>query len=175
MAPFPVDPVSAFMLPVRRITKVHKQSSGTKLSKQAAIAITVIVAVFLIAAITLSIIMQRRRKARGRANKHRSTVPGYSTDNSGGLYGGTPGYFAGTQLNGQGSQEKHPVGAGGAGHGYGEYGRNSTDGYGGRDHGGGQAEAAPYYADAQGPDYGRASYEMPQRPPLTFNPSPAQV
>lgn len=158
MAPFLVDPVSTFMLPVRRkakkVTKI--KSSGTKISKNAAIAIAVIAAVFVVAAIIFSIIQQRRRKAR--ANKHSSTVPGYSTDNSGGLYGGTPGYFAGggggqQQMNGQ---EKPAMGGdGGAGHDY------------------GQGEAASYYADSQYA-HGLGGAQMPQRPPMAFNPSPAQ-
>ncbi|KAG6355722.1 hypothetical protein INS49_003686 [Diaporthe citri] len=189
MAPFLVDPVSTFTLPERRKTKIHKtsHSSGSKLSKPAAIAIAVVVAVVLIAAIVASIIIQRRRKARSRANKHSSTLPGFSTDNGGGLYGRMPSYYAGSrdgggqhQLHGgEAAQEKHPAGD------YGDYGRASSSGYRVGDGGGGQGAAAEYYAMAgggggggggvQGQDYGRGSYEIPQRPPLAFNPSPAQV
>lgn len=187
MAPLLIDPVSTFTLPERRKTKIYKttHASGSKLSKPAAIAIVVVVAVVLIAAIVLSIIMQRRRKAKNRANKHSSTMPGYSTDSSAGLYSQTPGYLAGNrdgggqqqQLHGDNAQEKHPAG--------GDYG----SGYRGGDGGGGQGAAAEYYAESeyalaggrgaggvQGRGYGRGgSYEMPQRPPMAFNPSPAQV
>lgn len=183
-----MDQVSTFTLPERRKTKIHKttHSSGSKLSKPAAIAIVVVVAVVLIAAIVLSIIMQRRRKARNKANKHSSTMPGYSTDSSAGLYSQTPGYLAGNrdgggqqQLHGDVAQEKQPAGGD-----YGDYGRASSSGY----RGGGQGAAAEYYAESeyalagggggggvQGRGYGRGSYEMPQRPPMAFNPSPAQV
>lgn len=188
-----MDPMSTLTLPERRKTKIYKtsHSSGSKLSKPAAIAIVVVVAVVLIAAIVVSIIMQRRRKARARADKHSSTLPGFSTDNGdGGLYGRMPSYYAGSrdgggqqqqqqqQLHGDAAREKHSAGD------YGEYP--------GGDGGGGQGAAADYYAESQleyaqaggggglgvqGRDYGRGSYEMPhvQRPPMAFNPSPAQV
>lgn len=187
MAPFIVDTVSTFTLPERRKTKIHKTShSSGKLSKPAVIAIVVVVAVVLIAAIVVSIIMQRRRKARNRANKHTSTLPGFSTDNGAGLYGRMPSYYAGSrdggqQLQGEAGQETHPAGN------YGDYGRTSSSGYRGGDGDSGQGAAAAYYAESehalaagggggvQGRDYGRGSYEMPQRPPMAFNPSPAQV
>ncbi|KAJ0118673.1 hypothetical protein J7T55_012927 [Diaporthe amygdali] len=184
MAPFIVDPVSTFILPLRRKSKIShttSHSTGSKLSKPAAIAIVVVVAVILIIAIIASILVQRRRKAKSKANKHNSTVPGYSADNSGGLYGGTPGYFAGRngqQFNEEGAQEKQSMDPTGY---QGEYGRTSTSGYRGVDHGG-QGAAASYYAESQyaqhgvqGQSYGRGSHEMPQRPPMAFNPSPAQV
>lgn len=187
MAPFLVDPVSTFTLPERRKTKIYKttHSSGSKLSKPAAIAIVVVVAVVLIAAIVVSIIMQKRRTASARANKHTSTLPGFTADNDDGLYGRIPSYFAGSRDGGQqphgdaAPQEKHPAG------GYGGYGRTSSGEYRGGDNDNGPGEAAEYYAmsasdgvggGVQGQDYGRGSYEMPhvQPPPMAFNPSPAQ-
>lgn len=191
-----MDPVSTLTLSERRKTKIYKtsHSSSSKLSKPAAIAIVVVVAVVLIAAIVVSIIMQRRRKARSRADKHSSTLPGFSADNGdGGLYGRMPSYYAGSRDGGGQQQlhgepgEKHPAGD------YGDYGRTSSSGYPGGEDGGGQGAAAEYYAESeveyaqaggagrgggvQGRDYGRGSYEMPhvQRPPMAFNPSPAQV
>lgn len=88
------------------------------------------------------------------------------------------------QLHGEAGQEKHPAVD------YGDYDRNNSNEYRGGDVDGGQGAAAAYYAESehvlagggggdgggvQGRDYERGSYEMPQRPPMTFNPSPAQV
>lgn len=145
------------MLPVRRkIKKATKYTSRTRLSKPAAIAIVVVVVVVLILAIVVSIIVQRRRKAK----KHNSMVPGYSTDNNGGLYGGTPGYYPG----GNGQQQPHGVAA---------QGMQSTNGAGYQ----GQGEAAQYYAEsaqAQG-YYGGVSNGAPQRPPRALNAFPDRV
>ena len=85
MADFLGDAVSTDILP----RKTKKTKTKTKyvtrrpLSKQAIIAIAIVVAVVLIAALILFIIMYRRRKARA---KHMSTLPGYSTDSSNGLF-----------------------------------------------------------------------------------------
>ncbi|KAI3397449.1 hypothetical protein diail_10780 [Diaporthe ilicicola] len=155
MAPFLVDPVSTFMLAVRRksrITHTTNGSSGNKLSKPAAIAVVVVVAVVLIIAIVASIIVQRRRKAKIRGKKHNGTVTGYSTDNSSGLYGGTPGYLVG----GNGPQP----------HGAAAHENQSMDGTGQYAQGGAQGHGG----------YGQGTYGMPhvQRPAMTFDASPAQ-
>lgn len=172
--------MSTLMTLVRRKTKIRKTKyrSHSTLSKPALIAIVVvIVIVVLIALIVLFIIMRRRKKASAVANKHSSTMPGYSTDSSGGLYNATPGYFAGHGAGaGAGGQQQHPAG---------DYGGTSSSGYHGGDGGaGGQGAAAEYFAASQhgqggggwqGQDYGRGSYDRPQRPPMAYNSSPAHV
>lgn len=180
MADFLGDAVSTDILP----RKTKKTKTKTKyvtrrpLSKQAIIAIAIVVAVVLIAALILFIIMYRRRKARA---KHMSTLPGYSTDSSNGLYSATPGYAAGNRYGAQ----QVPGGSGGqemqtAGGGFGNFGENNSSGQHGGDGQGGAA--ADYYGSygamqgggaGQGQDYGRGGYGMPQRPPMTFDPSPA--
>lgn len=171
--------MSTLMTLVRRKTKIRKTKyrSRSTLSKPALIAIVVvIVIVVLIALVVLFIIMRRRKKASAVANKHSSTMPGYSTDSSGGLYNATPGYFAGHGTGAGGHQQQHPAG---------DYGGTSSSGYHGGDGGaGGQGAAAEYFAASQhgqggggwqGQDYGRGSYDRPQRPPMAYNSSPAHV
>ena len=173
MEPFQMeDPLWDYapLLPRKTKKKTRPKTGGTKISPKTAAIICVVVAVVLIALIILSIIMHKRRQAR--IKKHTSTVPGYSNDNSGGLYGGTtPGFFAGRWGGGKqqpNGQDKPPAN-GGAGH-QGDYGN-----YGGENRYS-QGEAASYYNDGQYAQGGGApggGYGMPQRPPMTFNPSPA--
>lgn len=174
MADFLMDAVSTDILP----RKTKKTKTKTKyvtrrpLSKQAIIAIVVVVVVVLIIAIIVFFIVRRRRKARA---KHMSTLPGYSTDSSNGLYSATPGYAAGNRYGGQ----QPPAGSGqemqAAGGGYGNFGGTNSSGYhGGDDQGGAAAEYYGSYAPMQGGDAAQGrGYGMPQRPPMAFDPSPA--
>ncbi|KUI63617.1 hypothetical protein VM1G_10221 [Cytospora mali] len=198
MAPFLIDPVSTFILPTkRRISHLHHTTSSSKLSKTVIIVIVAVVAA-LILALVVFLIIQKRRKS----NKNRNTMgggglmrgttfPGYSTDASGGLYGGTPGTYAGGAEDiegkhsmGYGSEHRSSGGVGGP-----DYGRSSMSGYRGVDSGagyggGGGGEAAGYYATS---GYGRHSQDPPragygmvasddiQRPPMAFRPYPERI
>lgn len=205
MAPFLINPLSTFIVPTKRkITHTHHttKSSSSKLSKTAIIVIIVVVAV-LILAIAAFFVIQKRRKAKGgggNSNKRSTmgvlmrgnTFPGYSADASGGLYGGTPGAYAGGapldaegkhSMTGYNSSDYEGVG--------GDHGRASIGGFSYRGvettgHGRGGGEAAGYHAQGS---YGRHSQDVPQqggygpvgsfpvpeRPPLAFYPSPARI
>ena len=202
MAPFLVDPISTYMLPSKRKITTHfhstTTSSGSKLSTAATIAIIVGVAVVILAIAVFAFILKRRR-SRDSSNNNSNTMggpargntfPGYSADAGGGLYGGTPGAYAGgvaDEKDGKHSVNEYGSEEEGGGLGGGDYGRGSMGGrgYRGVETGayGGGGEAAGYYAQS----YGRQSqdqeagyskvgaHEMPQRPPMAFNPSPAQI
>ncbi|ROV97992.1 hypothetical protein VMCG_06978 [Cytospora schulzeri] len=75
------------------VTTTKSSSSGGKLSKTAIIAISVVIAVLVIA-IVIGFLIWRHKKSKGKGISS-GTVTGYSADATGGLYGGTPGAYAG--------------------------------------------------------------------------------
>ncbi|KUI54491.1 hypothetical protein VP1G_01923 [Cytospora mali] len=210
MAPFLIDPVSTLILPTKRkISHLHHtttthSTSNNKLSKTVIIVIIAAVAV-LVLALVVFLIIRKRKKSNNNRNTmgggglmRGTTFPGYSTDASGGLYGGTPGAYAG---GAEGMEEKHAMGYGGehgssggvggsAGVGGPDYGRSSMGGYRGVDSGagygggGGGGEAAGYYAtsgygrhsqDPQRAEYGMVASDDIQRPPMAFRPYPERI
>lgn len=116
MAPFLVDPISTFIIPTKR-KLAHISSgvptttgSGGKISTPVIIAIIASAAV-LILVIVVAAYIQKRKKSKGKGISgggglgltRGNTFSGYSADASGGLYGGTPGSYAG----GSGEQQQH--------------------------------------------------------------------